>query len=329
MRDKMTITITDLHGSKHFTVHQIIKKVILYIIAIIFLLFIVAALVIYFLNHEIETLNTTISELEKRRIALETEYRALEKENGKLKEKIAHKSEELKSMEDRIGEIEMMIGVKPLPQTDVWKRIDFASIDAQLRHRILQMIPNGSPVPFKGVTSRFGWRINPILKRKEFHRGIDLKAKRGTPVRAPADGIVEFANMQKRSGYGNLLIISHNYGFKTFYGHLKSFKVKLGDSVKKGDIVAYTGNTGLSNGPHLHYEIRYLQMTLNPRNFMKWNIKNFSDIFEKEKRVKWASLIDLLMHQSKNLPSQSQKPSRPQTERAQPPSRTARASSAK
>jgi murein DD-endopeptidase MepM/ murein hydrolase activator NlpD len=327
MRNKLTITITDLHGSKHFTVHQIIKKVIVYITVAVLLFFVAAAIVIYFLNNKIEQLETIIADLETKRKASELRYEALEKKNTRLMEKIRLKSDELKSMEDKIGEIEIMIGLKPLPEMSVQKRIDLASLDTQLRHQMLQMIPNGYPIPYKGITSSFGWRINPILKRKEFHRGVDLKAKRGTPVRAPADGIVEYAGMQTKSGYGNLLIIAHNYGFKTLYGHLKSFNIKLGDSVKKGDIIAYTGNTGLSNGPHLHYEVRYLQMALNPIHFLKWSIHNFNEIFEKEKRVKWESLIEIVLHQNKSLQNRPLFPR--QTGPMPRPSRQERTSSAK
>ena len=116
-----------------------------------------------------------------------------------------------------------------------------------------------------------------------------------TPVRSPADGVIEYAGYHKSSGFGNLVIIEHNYGFKTSYAHLsKKFPVKSGTFVKKGDIIAYTGNSGLSTGPHLHYEVRFIARPLNPINFIKWNSSNFEKIFKKEKRVSWQSLIKLM-----------------------------------
>ena len=123
-----------------------------------------------------------------------------------------------------------------------------------------------------------------------------FKSKNENSNKATADGIVEYAGFHKRSGYGNLLIIDHNFGFKTLFAHLHKIVVKNGDFVKKGQIIAYTGNTGLSNGPHLHYEIRYIGVVLNPLNFIKWNLKNYSYIFKKEKKVKWKAIIKAIYY---------------------------------
>jgi len=159
------------------------------------------------------------------------------------------------------------------------------------RATLLELIPSGSPVEYHGITSKFGYRIHPTLGTREFHRGDDMKAKLGTPVHATANAIVEWAGFHKRSGFGNLIILTHVYGFKTYYGHLKRVVVKSGQFVKKGDLIGYTGNSGLSNGPHLHYEIRFIQRALNPFYFIKWTQHHYNEIFEKEKKVPWQSLI--------------------------------------
>jgi murein DD-endopeptidase MepM/ murein hydrolase activator NlpD len=112
-----------------------------------------------------------------------------------------------------------------------------------------------------------------------------------TPIYATADGIVEWAGYHKQSGYGKLIILQHNYGFKTYFGHLNKIVVKSGKFVKKGDLIAYSGNSGMSNGPHLHYEVRYMSRAVNPYWFVKWDIKNYKEIFEKEKRIPWQSLV--------------------------------------
>lgn len=301
MRDKMTITVTDPHGSKHYTVNQIVKKIALYFALGILALFLVAASIILFLDNQVNDLNDHIGELKAQSEDEEYRYAQLRKENRELYKEISRKSEALESMEDKIDDIEMRIGLKPVPDLDVETRIDIAALDTANRMLILQMLPNGYPVEYKGTTGKFGWRKHPILGKREFHAGIDLKAALNTPVVAPADGIVEYAGEHEASGYGTLLILSHNYGFKTYYGHLNALKVKIGDSVRKGDVIALTGNTGLSNGPHLHYEVRYLQMKLDPKHFLQWDITHFQAIFEKEHRVKWDSLVKMIAALSGHL----------------------------
>ena len=117
-----------------------------------------------------------------------------------------------------------------------------------------------------------------------------LRAQVGTPIYATADGIVEWAAEHKSSGLGILVIIQHNFGFATYYGHLSRAVVKPGDYVRKGDLIAYSGNTGLSSGPHLHYEVRHLQRRLDPRPFLEWSLARYESLFEKEGRVQWDSL---------------------------------------
>ncbi len=116
----------------------------------------------------------------------------------------------------------------------------------------LKRIPAIKPVPGV-VISGFGVRVHPILHIRKEHTGLDFTAPIGTPVMATADGVV--ATATAGNGYGNQIEIDHGYGFVTKFAHLSEFKVKVGDVVKRGDLIALTGNTGLSSGPHLHYEI--------------------------------------------------------------------------
>lgn len=307
MRDKITISVTDTHGSKHYTVKKIIRKISLYFALGILALFLLAASIILLLDNQVNDLGDHIGELKAQSEEEEYRYAQLRKENRELYKKIRRKSEALESMKDKIDDIEMRIGLKPVQNLDIQTRIDIAALDTAKRMLILQMLPNGHPVEYKGTTSKFGWRKHPIIGKREFHAGVDLKAALNTPVIAPADGVVEYAGKHQASGYGTLLILSHNYGFKTYYGHLNALKVKLGDSVRKGDVIALTGNTGLSNGPHLHYEVRYLQMKLDPKHFMRWDITHFQAIFKKEHRVKWDSLIKMIAALSERLcPRQTQ-----------------------
>lgn len=152
------------------------------------------------------------------------------------------------------------------------------NLNSDKQSMILRYIPNGLPIKYKGVTSEYGSRIHPISKVQKMHHGIDLRASVGTEIYATADGFVEFSG-NSETGYGYLVILSHNYGFKTRYGHLYAQNVvKAGQWVKKGDLIGYSGNTGYSTGPHLHYEVRFLERTLDPKSFINWNQDNFKNI---------------------------------------------------
>ena len=121
---------------------------------------------------------------------------------------------------------------------------------------------------------RFGYRYHPILKIRRMHNGIDFLANIGEKVYAPGDGIVTFVG--RKGGYGKIIKINHGFGYETLYAHLSKTKVKRGQKVKRGDLIALTGNTGsLSTGPHLHYEVRHNGVALNPRNFIYDNVELF------------------------------------------------------
>lgn len=121
--------------------------------------------------------------------------------------------------------------------------------------------------PIRGwVTSPFGNRISPLNGKIQFHEGIDIAAQIGTPVVAPADGMVIKVGFE--AGYGNVVELSHGYGLKTVYGHNSRINVKLGQHVKRGDVIAYSGNTGSSTGPHVHYEVRVNGLPVNPVRYL-------------------------------------------------------------
>lgn len=121
--------------------------------------------------------------------------------------------------------------------------------------------------PTRGfITSPFGWRINPITGGREMHEGIDIATQLGNPVEAPSNGIISYAAWE--SGYGNTVIIDHGYGVTTLYGHLSSIAVKVGEVVKRGQLIGRIGDTGFSTGPHLHYEVRVNGIPVNPMRYL-------------------------------------------------------------
>ena len=121
------------------------------------------------------------------------------------------------------------------------------------------------PVKYGKITSKFGNRNHPILKSVKFHRGVDIAVSIGTPVYSGIKGRVTFAG--KKGNYGNLVEIEGDIGIKVRYAHLNSIDVVAGQKVSDGEKVAETGNTGMSTGPHLHYEIIIDENPVNPLNF--------------------------------------------------------------
>lgn len=124
------------------------------------------------------------------------------------------------------------------------------------------------PGTYKRVSSGFGNRNHPILKTVKFHQGLDISAPFGTLVYAPANGQVLEVNANAR-GYGRKILLGHDFGFKTIFGHLSEFLIKQGDMVKEGQVIGRVGSTGLSTGPHLHYEILKNGFKINPIEFTK------------------------------------------------------------
>jgi murein DD-endopeptidase MepM/ murein hydrolase activator NlpD len=131
--------------------------------------------------------------------------------------------------------------------------------------RLLAMLPSRWPV--RGpVNSEFGARSSPWSSAAEFHSGLDIGASFGTPVVAPAAGIVAFAGPQ--GDYGLTLVIDHGNDIRSLYAHLSRVEVEVEQKVEPGAVVAHTGNTGRSSGPHLHYEIQLEGRAVNPRTFL-------------------------------------------------------------
>jgi len=134
------------------------------------------------------------------------------------------------------------------------------------RKAYLAKIPSRWPV--RGyLSSGFGYRRSPFTGKREFHRGIDISARSGTQVTAPADGIV--TAVARGNEYGLNITMRHGYGIDTRYAHLKKVFVKKGQFVRRGDVIALVGNSGRSTGPHLHYEIHLNRIAMNPMRFIR------------------------------------------------------------
>ncbi len=142
----------------------------------------------------------------------------------------------------------------------------------------LKCIPAIQPISNKDLrrtASGYGFRIDPIYRTPKFHSGMDFSAKVGTEIYATGDGKVVYAAWKQ--GYGNCIIIDHGYGYQTLYGHMSKYNARVGQQIKRGEVIGYVGNTGKSTGPHLHYEVivhgqhdnpsKYYFMDLTPEEY--------------------------------------------------------------
>ena len=121
--------------------------------------------------------------------------------------------------------------------------------------------------PARGwLTSGFGYRIDPFTGLRQMHEGLDIANRRGTPINAPADGVVY--RVFNNFGFGLMVEINHGYGIVTRYGHLSKSYVKVGQRVKRGERIAAIGNSGRATGPHLHYEVRLNGVPINPQRYI-------------------------------------------------------------
>lgn len=137
----------------------------------------------------------------------------------------------------------------------------------------LSHVPAIQPISgnnLKKMASGYGRRTDPIYGTIKMHEGMDFACDVGTPVYATGDGTVVSAKWH--TGYGNVIEINHGFGYTTRYAHMSGFKVKSGQSVKRGDLIGYSGNTGKSTGPHLHYEVRLRGVPQNPVNYYFYDL---------------------------------------------------------
>ncbi|HEB9327492.1 TPA: M23 family metallopeptidase [Campylobacter coli] len=284
IKNKFTITITDVNGSRHFYLNQIIKKIVLYVVAFIFLFLVFSGFYIKYLDSKLSDISTKREELLEK-------SKELELANTQMQKSIEEKAQQYAAIEDKIASFEEALGLEAENNLTIADRLDNLKLTNEQQVGILGQIPNGWPIENKGITGKFGWREHPLLQRREFHPGIDLRAAVGTPIYAPASAVVEFSGYSN-NGYGYNVILLHNFGFKTVFAHMqRKDVVKAGQFVNKGQLIGYTGNTGLSTGPHLHYEVRFINKTLEPLYFLDLERKNMNDFFNQERRVPWQSLI--------------------------------------
>lgn len=290
MRHNYQITISDCRQARHYTLTQLARRIGLAAGGLVVAVFIGCLLIIYALSGRMHELDQRVTALTARNAEVQHENQRLLADQHMLNQQIQARQAELIALTDDLAELETLVGVTPPEQLPVAERISVVSHTAFERRLLLSSIPSGSPLQQAVVTSRFGMREHPVVEKTRLHGGVDLRASIGTEVTATADGVVEYAGDNAGSGMGRMIKIVHNYGFSTIYAHLSEIDVKVGQYISQGDTIGRSGNTGLSEAPHLHYEVRYLERRLDPKSFMDWSFERYQTVFEQEDRVQWQSL---------------------------------------
>jgi len=310
MRNRYLITITDYRGSRHFTLTQLMRRLLTSVSIGVGFLFLAGSLTLWVLGHRVSTLGGEIAQMEQQQSEIDAENRALRAERSQLQAQVEQKVRSLAQLSSNLESIEIMIGLRAEPNRPLAQRVDTAAQTAFEKRLMLESIPSGFPVDSGVVTSGFGMRRHPIHERMAMHGGVDLRAPMGTPVYASADGVVEWASVHHNSGLGKMVKLVHNYGFSTVHGHLSRIEVEVGNYIKRGQLLGYSGSTGASAAPHLHYEVRHLNRNLDPQPFLNWSLDEYDVIFTEEDRVEWESLADMI-RRTANVPERQSLPPAP------------------
>lgn len=193
---------------------------------------------------------------------------------------------------------------------DIWRTLDAHSrliylqsvsldelqILSKNKEKMAASIPAIWPInkkDLRGPIGAYGRRLHPIYKRYIQHKGIDFGGRRGDPIYATGNGkVVHSEKGLRRKGYGQQLVIDHGFGYKTRYAHLNERLVKVGQEVKRGELIGYMGSTGGSTGPHLHYEVIYMGSNVDPINYFRRDMseEEFERIIEQAKTTTFETL---------------------------------------
>jgi murein DD-endopeptidase MepM/ murein hydrolase activator NlpD len=169
------------------------------------------------------------------------------------------------------------------------KSLDEISVYAKDKEKLLAAMPAIQPISNEDLTrmaSGYGWRLDPFTKERKFHKGMDFTAPQTTPVFATGNGVVQRAD-NLASGFGNHVRIDHGFEYMTIYAHLSKITARVGQRVKRGDIIGLVGSTGRSQAPHLHYEVWYKDEAINPINFYYGDLspEEFQEMLIKSNQV--------------------------------------------
>jgi murein DD-endopeptidase MepM/ murein hydrolase activator NlpD len=265
MRERLFITISDERNLRQYSVNRFVGRLLVYALSGHTVLFIIGLAGLGWMANEYDALRFARQSLATtlRHETAETrrQREAAQAEVDKLQRQIERKREEL----NIISQVADAGPAKISFRVDRWQ--PGTRLNEQDARLFEHALPAGSPMPETPMTSGFGYRIHPLYNQRIFHYGLDFETPENSPVLATADGVVEYVR-ESTSGYGRLITLRHAHDFRTAYAHLKDQLVVPGQIVRKGDVIALSGNTGASTGPHLHYEIIHQGSPVNPQPFV-------------------------------------------------------------
>lgn len=226
------------------------------------------------LNKQLQQLRQQMNELENRDNNVYRSIFEAAPVHDSARVKAIEKSREIKLVQS-MSEDELVKSItrqiNQLSMLMAYQQRSYNDIEGMVKNKeqLLAAIPAIQPVSNKDLTriaSGFGYRIDPVYKVRKLHAGLDFAAPIGTPIYATANGVVTEADFNE-GGYGNHVIINHGYGYETLYGHMVRIKAKVGQKVKRGEVIGYVGSTGKSTGPHCHYEVHKNGTPVDPVYF--------------------------------------------------------------
>jgi murein DD-endopeptidase MepM/ murein hydrolase activator NlpD len=221
------------------------------------------------LTAQIQSLESVITDLGERARVDPAQARAMQKLPAVVKSRAAGGTERTAPPNAAVSEIakaalsspEDTFGVLRDLLRGLESRLSYVRRDVERREALANATPSIWPA-HGWLTGTFGGRSDPFSGEPAFHQGLDISTEKGQPVFATADGVVDTASYT--GDYGNLIVLKHEFGLATRYGHLSAYRVKPGQRVKRGDVIGYVGSTGRSTGAHLHYEILANGQLINP-----------------------------------------------------------------
>ncbi|MFV0449987.1 MAG: M23 family metallopeptidase [Vibrio sp.] len=290
MKESVIVSVSSINGTRHLHVGKLYRYCLKGIGYLLFASILATGAFIYKLVNDAYFARLKQLELENKSLTLAEEVTSLKSLKENLEGDLLEREEKIQLVSDKLGDLEKVLGMGET-SSELESRLDTAAITSSVRMVMLTQIPSGSPVQKGRISSSYGKRVHPVTGKATFHRGQDFAVNIGTPIYAPADGVVEITRKSDQ-GSGNFLRLLHMHGFSSSFSHLQKFAVKSGDFVQQGDLIGYSGNSGLSSGPHLHYEIRFVGRSLDPKPFVHWGINNFETIFSEVKGIRWESLVN-------------------------------------